>query len=263
MDGGSTREGDVPARFQVDLEGRVLGGTFHVLKKLAEGGMGSVYLARDETLGREVVVKVPHARFLGERGFRARFHREVSELVRLEHLHVVRILAKGEIDDVPYFVLAYLRGGSLEDRLRAGPLSAEATWTWLPTVARTLDFVHSRGVVHRDVKPGNILFDEQDHVFLSDFGVVKALADRDSDLTGVGAGIGSPLYMAPEQGLGKEVGGAADQYALASTVYECLAGEPPFGRGSAVEVLVRKDRERPPPLRDRARDVPEACAAAV
>ena len=159
-------ESDVPSRFHVSFEGKTLLGIYHVEKKLAEGGMGSVWLAQDTNLGRRVVVKVPHARFLGEPGFRSRFRREVSELVRLEHPHVVRILAQGEQDEVPYFVLQYLGGGSLEDRIGRGAQSPEDALAWLEPISATLDFVHARGVVHRDVKPANILFDEQGHVFL-------------------------------------------------------------------------------------------------
>jgi hypothetical protein len=261
---GPSEPSDVPPRFHVDFTGKTLG-AYRVEKRLAEGAMGGVYLAEDTNLGMRVVVKVPHARFLGEPGFRARFRREIAELVRLEHQHVVRILARGEEDDVPYFVLQYLGGGSLEERLKAGgPQSLPATLAWLRPTAATLDFVHARGVVHRDVKPGNILFDEQGDVFLSDFGLVKALDRReDGKLTEAGTGIGSPLYMAPEQGLGRDVTGAADQYGLASTLYEALAGHPPFRGGTVIETLVRKQRDPAPGVRDLAPDVPPAAEAAI
>ncbi len=249
----------------MDFQGRTLLGTYRVDRRLAEGGMGAVYLAHDQNLGRRVVVKVPHVRFLAEPGFRARFRREITELVRLEHPSIVRILAQGEEDEVPFFVLQYLGGGSLEDRLARGTMSPEQVVPWLQRVAETLDYVHGQGVVHRDVKPGNILFDEQGHVFLSDFGVVKALdADADGpELTEAGTGVGSPVYMAPEQALGQPTGPSADQYALASTVHEALVGEPPFGRGSAIEVVVRKARGTAPSAREKCPALPEACAAAL
>lgn len=255
---------DVPQRFAIDFTGTLLG-VVQVRRRLAEGGMGTVYLAEDTSLGRRVVVKVPHARFLGEPGFRSRFRREVSELVRLEHPHIVRILAQGEHEELPYFVLQYLAGGSLEDQLDDvdEPLEADAVLPWLPTIARTLDFVHERGVVHRDVKPANILFDDSGHVFLSDFGVVKALEGDPADLTAAGTGVGSPRYMAPEQGLGRKVTAAADQYSLASTVYEALAGRSPFEDENAVQVLIRKDREDPAPLTEVAPHVSAAVAAVV
>jgi len=255
---------DVPSRFQVDFTGRTLLGIYLVEGKLAEGGMGAVYLATDTNLGRRVVVKVPHARFLGEPGFRGRFHREISELVRLEHPHIVRILARGEEDEVPFFVLQYLGGRSLEDRIRTKASMEPEAKDWLPDIAATLDHVHAQGVVHRDVKPANILFDESGHVFLSDFGVVKALEDVESaGLTEAGTGVGSPFYMAPEQAVGGPVGAAADQYALASTLYESLCGVPPYGRGSLVEVMLRKQQAEAPPLSGKGADIPDASQAAL
>ncbi len=260
------RAGELPDRFRVDLTGLTLLGIYRVERKLGDGGMGSVYAATDLNLGRTVVVKVPHPRFLGEPGFRDRFAQEVSDLVRLEHPNVVRILARGEHEGLPFFVLQFLGGGSLEDRLQrrggTGMAMAEVL-PWARIVARTLDFVHTQGIVHRDVKPANILFDEQGHVFLSDFGVAKALAGEPSRITTTGVAIGSPRYMAPEQGRAKGVGPAADQYSLASMVYEALCGEAAFGDGSVVEILVRKVQEDPVHLRRKAPRVPAAVADAV
>lgn len=258
-------EDDVPDRFVVDFSGLDLLGHVHVDERVADGGMGSIYLGRDTNLDRRVVIKVPHARFLGEPGFRARFRREIEELVRLEHPHVVRILAQGVHEDVPFFVLQYLGGGSLEDVLarREGPGTVEQVEDWLPVIADTLDFVHARGTVHRDVKPANVLFDEAGHVFLSDFGVAKALARDDPGLTETGSGVGSPYTMAPEQIVGEEIGPAADQYALAAMVYEALAGRPPFPGSTPLDVLVAKRTRDPTPLGDLARALPAAAAAAV
>ena len=254
----------VPDRFRVDFVGRTLLGAYRVDRRLAEGGMGAVYLAEDVRLGMRVVVKVPHARFLGEPGFRGRFRREVAELVRLEHPRIVRILARGEEDEVPFFVLQYLGGGSLEDWLKDGVQSPAQAVAWLEPIASTLDFVHARGVVHRDVKPGNVLFDEAGHVFLSDFGVVKAL-DRgeDGSVTDVGTAVGSPVYMAPEQAVAREVGPAADQYALASMLFEALSGEPPFGRGAPIEIVIRKQQAAAPSIGDLRPEVPPAADAAL
>jgi serine/threonine-protein kinase len=256
---------DVPPRFDVDFKGATLLGTYRVEKKLADGGMGSVWLGEDTNLGRPVVVKVPHVRFLGEPGFRARFEREISELVRLEHPNIVRILAQGTHEEIPFFVLQYLGGGSLEEQLAdagPGPRGTDAVVSWLRTIASTLDFIHGRGVVHRDVKPENILFDEGGHVFLSDFGVVKAL-DEDLNVTAAGTGVGSPKYMAPEQGLGRQVEGTADQYGLATTVYEAIAGRLPFDGDSALEMLLNKHKVSPAPIAEFAPELPAACADAV
>jgi serine/threonine protein kinase len=258
-------EDGVPSRFAVDLKGATLLGIYRVERKIADGGMGSVWLGEDTNLGRRVVVKVPHIRFLGEPGFRARFTREITELVRLEHPNIVRILAQGTHEEIPFFVLQYLGGGSLESRLASageGPGDAETVAPWLTTIADTLDFIHGRGVVHRDVKPENILFDEEGHVFLSDFGVVKAL-DEDLKVTDVGAGVGSPQYMAPEQGLGQPVDGSADQYGLATTVYQAITGRLPFEGHSALEILLNKKEGSSRDLRDLAPMLPAACAKAV
>lgn len=261
----SADENDIPSRFAVDFTGELLLGIYRVEAKLAEGGMGSVYKAEDTNLKRPVVVKVPHARFLGEAGFRGRFRREVTELVRLEHPNIVRILAQGEQDELPYHVLQYLGGGTLEQRIKGDTKTREAedVVSWLRPIARTLDFIHARDVVHRDVKPDNILFDEAGHVFLSDFGVVKALQGDDLEATAMGTGIGSPQYMAPEQGLGKHVDGKADQYALATTVYEALTGQSPYDAKSTVELLIKKDREAPMDLGALRPDLPDAAIGAV
>jgi len=257
------RSDDVPRRFAVDLAGATLLGTYRVERRIADGGMGSVWLAEDTNLGRRVVVKVPHVRFLGEPGFRARFAREIAGLVRLEHPHIVRILAQGTHEEVPFLVLQYLGGGSLEQRLAgARPRGAADVAPWLATIAATLDFVHGRGVVHRDIKPENILFDEDGNIFLSDFGIAKAL-DEDRDVTEDGTGVGSPKYMAPEQGRGGPITGAADQYGLATVVYEAIAGRLPFAGDAALEILVRKQTDPPASISDFAPDLPAAGAAAL
>jgi hypothetical protein len=251
-----------PDRFDVDFTGQTLLDVYRVEQKIAEGGMGAIYAARDENLDCPVVVKVPHPRFLGEPAFVARFSREVEELIRLEHPHIARILARGEHDGVPFFVLQYLGGGSLEDRLGESEGSPESRLGWLDTVAETLDHVHDKGIVHRDIKPANILFDEAGNVFLSDFGVAKVV-EAESGITGTGVGIGSPRYMAPEQGKGTKVGPAADQYALAATVYEVLAGRPPFESENPLEILIEKSKAEAPSLAGHAPEVPPRAARAV
>ncbi|MCP5065319.1 MAG: serine/threonine protein kinase, partial [bacterium] len=197
-DGGAR---DVPSRFSVDFAGQTLLSTYRVERKLAEGGMGTVYLGEDTNLGRQVVVKVPHARFLGEPGFRARFKREVTELVRLEHPNICRILAQGDNEELPYFVLQYLGGGSLEERLKAagGSVSSHDALPWLRTIAKTLDFIHARGIIHRDVKPANVILSKFGEVKLTDFGIART---QQSDLTETGIGLGTPSYMSPEQIVG-------------------------------------------------------------
>jgi serine/threonine protein kinase len=157
------------------------GGRYRVAALLGEGGMGSVFRAHDAHLNAEVVIKVPKPGLLADPNFAPRFGREVRSLVRLAHAHVVRILDVGEHEGLPFAVMQFLAGGSLRQRLEgssgAGTAAALADLaSWLPDVANALDYIHSQGYVHRDVKPDNILFDGIGHVCLGDFGIAKALA---------------------------------------------------------------------------------------
>jgi serine/threonine-protein kinase len=250
----------------VEFDGLSLLGRYRVEGKVAEGGMGAVYRALDSNLGTPVVVKVPHERLLADDSFRRRFEAEIAELIRLPHRGIVPILARGEHERVPFFVLPWLGGGSLASRLESLPgrrQSPEEVAAWLRTVASTLDFVHARGVVHRDVKPGNILFDEHGECYLSDFGIAKVVAADAPSLTSTGLTVGSPVYMAPEQVTSNDVSPRADQYALASTVYEALCGAPPFEGSNAMEIVVRKQGHDPRPVLERAPNVPAAIGAAV
>ena len=182
-------------RFSTDLTGKTLEGRFRVDRELARGGMGTVYQAHDETLHQSVVVKVPLPEVLMMEGFRSRFDKEIQELLALRHPHIVRVLSRGEHEQVPYFVLEYLGGGSLSSRIKAQRdkrLDPAEVATWLPDIAATLDFVHDRDIVHRDVKPANILFDDHGHVFLSDFGIAKAIGGTQLGMTSTGIPIGSP-----------------------------------------------------------------------
>jgi hypothetical protein len=253
-------------RLGVDLTGETLLDQYAVRERIGSGGMGAVYVADDSNLGRTVVIKVPHPQFLGEAGFRDRFEREVQGLIGLEHPHVVRILARGIHEGIPFVVLQHLRGGSLAERLAAAPggrIPLPLLITWMRQVAATLDFLHERDIVHRDVKPGNILFDEHGNVFVSDLGIAKALGDPDATITATGGAVGSPLYMAPEQGRRGPLTGAADQYALAATLYEALGGRPPFEGGTPIEILLRKASDTPLDIRRRRPDLPSSAAKVI
>jgi formylglycine-generating enzyme required for sulfatase activity/tRNA A-37 threonylcarbamoyl transferase component Bud32 len=256
---------DEDLAFALDLSGQVLDGRYRVREVLGEGGMGTVYLAHDERMDRDVVVKVPHPRLLAEKGFRERFQKEIRALTSLEQANLVKAVDAGRVRGVPYAVLQYLGGGSLKERIAAagGRLSPEEVLEWLPAIARALDFIHAQGVVHRDVKPGNVLFDRAGNVHLADFGIAKALATADSGLTATGMTPGSPDYMAPEQVTGGVLTGAVDQYALASLLYEALCGEVPFRGQTPLAVLFQKQTVAPPPLAERAANVPPGAAAAV
>lgn len=252
-----------------DWVGRTLKGRYLVERVLGGGGMGTVYLARDRDMDREVVVKVPHSRFLDDELFRARFAKEVRSLTRLSQAHIVRVLDAGDepeagrAEPTPFAVLEYLDGGSLADRLGDGTQPPSEVLTWLPDVAKALDFIHGQGVVHRDVKPGNILFDRADNAVLADFGIAKALGSLDTGLTRTGTTPGSPPYMGPEIGLGLPLGPAYDQYALAVLVYKALSGALPHDGTSGEVLIARKAFVEPTDLASTAPSVPAAVRDVV
>jgi serine/threonine protein kinase len=236
---------------------------------LGEGGMGQVYRARDRRLGCDVVIKVPRAEMAADLEFRQRFAHEIRALVKLSHPHVVKVTDVGKHDGLPFAVMQFLPGGNLEDRRtrerakRAPPSSLSA---WLPAVADALDFIHAQGYVHRDVKPANILFDAHGHAYISDFGVAKVLSGQKSEqrgLTGAGMILGTPQYMAPELVMGQPFDGRIDQYALAITVYEMLAGAPPFAGATGAATLVKQTTEAARPLSDAAPGLPASLCEAV
>jgi serine/threonine protein kinase/formylglycine-generating enzyme required for sulfatase activity/Flp pilus assembly protein TadD len=248
-------------------------GRYKITRKLGEGGMGSVYVAWDANLQTEVVVKVPHATHQDDPEATARFVREASSLVKLSHPHIVKIVDFGEQAGQPYAVMQFLSGGSLATRQgdEGQPpekLPAESLKDWLPNIAKALDFVHAQGYLHRDVKPPNILFDPYGNAFLSDFGITKfavaqQAAGSGKSLTGAGMVLGTPEYMAPEVILGQTADGRLDQYGLAVTVYEVLAGRRPFEDATATAVLVQHTAQQPPDVRSFNGDVSPALAAVI
>jgi serine/threonine protein kinase len=252
----------------------VAGGRYQVSAKLGEGGMGFVYRAHDCNLDCDVVIKVPRpAMLLEDPDFAVRFAREVRSLVRLVHPHIVKVTDVGQEDGTPFAVLQYLPGGSLRDRVPttpdggALPLPPAQLHPWVEEIASALDFIHGQGYVHRDVKPDNVLFDAHGHAFLGDFGVAKALAEKQERkktvLTGTGVVLGTPHYMAPELVLGKPYDGRVDQYALAVMVYELLAGQYPFDGPTAPAIFVQHSTQPAPSLRTVLPGLPAPIAAAV
>ncbi|WP_406696265.1 protein kinase [Singulisphaera sp. Ch08] len=231
-------------------------GRYAIQAKLGEGGMGAVYRARDNNLQSQVVIKLPHRSMVTDAEFSRRFRDEVRSLVRLSHPHIVKITDVGEWAGIPFAVLQFLPGGSLEDRLTAwqGSAALAAIVSWIGPVSSALDYVHSQKMVHRDVKPGNILFDAQGHAFLGDFGVVKVLAaeaggrSARTAMTGTGMVLGTPHYMAPELIMGDPFDGRVDQYALAVTAYELLCGRRPFEHEVSTRVLLMQAQDVPPGL---------------
>jgi serine/threonine-protein kinase len=237
-------------------------GRYRITGPLGMGSMGRVYLALDRHLQTDVVIKFP---LLGHSSLAApdlldRFELEARSLVRLSHPHIVKIIDVGRLDEQPYVVLQFLSGGTLKDRLLSGPggeprpLPPESLRAWLPDIARALDFVHRQGHIHRDVKPANIFFDQHGNAFLGDFGIVKARALDDEEdwkansLTAPGLLLGTPSYIAPELVLGLPTDGRSDQYSLALTVHEVLAGRNVMEGPSPSATMVNQTRLDPAPL---------------
>ena len=238
------------------LVGQLLDDRYEIKESLDSGGMGTVYLAWDSKLERQVVVKIPHARLMADRTFRQRFLQEIRDLANHEHPAILRIEGSGSHGDLPYAVVQYLRGGNLRERItkQGGQQTPEEILEWLPTIADALDSVHKNGSLHRDVKPANILFDERGNAVLSDFGIATAIGAADPDaptqevrqeLTVVGTFVGSPAY-APPEAIDRILTPAYDQYSLATVVYLAIAGELPFSGQTNEAILIAKERTAAP-----------------
>jgi formylglycine-generating enzyme required for sulfatase activity/tRNA A-37 threonylcarbamoyl transferase component Bud32 len=255
--------GPTPGIGNWDLIGQTLSNRYVVESELGAGGMATVYAAMDQTLGRQVVIKIPHAELLRQPGFRERFIEEVRSLIALVHPHILPIQDYGEFDGVPFAVVAYFSGGDLRAKINeeGGYLKLEELDQWVPQIASALDFMHSKSVVHRDIKPDNILFDEQGNVLLSDFGIATVMQDMESDetqvgqLTQVGAFVGTTAY-APPEAIRRELSGAYDQYSLGVTIYVGLSGEMPFRASTPEETLVLKASQEPRPIDEVLPDLP-------
>ncbi len=242
-----------------------LGAQFTVERRLGQGGMGSVYLARDATLDRLVAIKVISPDVASSAALRDRFLQEARAVARLRHPNIVPVYTAGEVDGIAYFVMEYVPGESLRDLLsREGRMPGAAGERLLVEIALALDHAHAQGLVHRDVKPENILLDaESGRAMLTDFGVARAF-EQDGGLTQTGMILGSPRYMAPEQASGERaLDGRVDLYALALVGYELFAGAPVVASGTIASMLVKHLTETPPPLETRAPDVSPHVARAI
>lgn len=248
-------------------------GRYEVQRMLGGGGMADVLLALDRKLHTPVVLKVPRPELLDDPTMEERFQREMLAIAKLRHPGIVKIIDLDEAEGIPFAVLEYLAGGSLDDHLprdgagRYLPSGPQSLAVWLPTIARALDFVHGQGFLHRDVKPGNILFDADGNAYLSDFGIVsvfdRGLARSEAKtLTPSGELVGTPEFMAPELILGTPRDGRADQYALVLTAYFVLCGRPPF-EGGAVPVLARHVKDGVPPLSETLAYAPPALVDVI
>src|SRR2546426_686343 len=241
-----------------------LGDRYTIDRVLGRGGMATVYVAEDRRHGRQVAIKVLRPDVAAAIGAE-RFLREITIAARLTHPHVLPLIDSGQAAGSLYYVMPYVRGETLRQRL--------VRERWLPLkdalgIARELgaglDYAHREGFIHRDVKPENVLLADG-HAVIADFGIARAIFQAGGDhVTEVGLAIGTPEYMSPEQAAGdRELDGRCDVYALACVIYEMLAGEPPFSGGSARAIVAKHLSEPPPPLRARRPDAPAAVEQAL
>lgn len=231
-------------------------GRYEVIQELGQGGMAIVYLARDPLIKRQVAIKVLPRQFTFDPQFRARFQREAEVIATLEHAAIVPVYDFGEHEDQPFIVMRYISGGSLADRLGNGPLPIAEVAGLFQRIGSAVDYAHRLGVIHRDIKPGNILFDAQGEASLSDFGIAK-LAESTVAFTSTGGMVGTPAYMSPEQALGeKNLDGRCDIYSLGVVLFEALSGQLPFKADTPMGVAVAHINQPVPSLLERNPNLP-------
>ena len=236
---------------------------YRIERELGAGGMATVYLAHDVRHDRKVAVKVLRPELAAAIGAE-RFLAEIRTTANLQHPHILPLFDSGEAESFLYYVMPWVTGESLRDRLtREGQLPLDEVMKITAELAEALDYAHSQGVVHRDIKPENILF-QAGHASICDFGIARAITEAGGvQLTGTGLAVGTPAYMSPEQATGAAVDSRTDIYALGCVVYEMLAGEPPYTGPSAVAILSRRLTEPVPPLNRTRQGLPDSVDAAL
>ncbi|HUF38091.1 MAG TPA: tetratricopeptide repeat protein [Anaerolineales bacterium] len=235
---------------------------YRIERRIGHGGMAVIYQALDPTMKRTVAIKLLPRQLLDDESFAMRFQREVETLAALEHPAIVPIYDYGEFEGQPYYVMRYMPGGSLVERLRHGILAVAETGAVVRRIAPALDAAHRKGIVHRDIKPGNILFDSDGRAYLSDFGIVKTAS---SGLETVdGAVMGTPSYMSPELARGDaDIDGRSDIYALGVLLFRAWAGVTPFSANTPMGIAMKHVTEPVPDLLSFQPGLPPACGRLI
>lgn len=240
-----------------DLIGKEIG-KYHIIEQLGEGGMATVYKALDKTLDRYVAIKVIRADKPLTKESLARFERDAKSLAKLTHANIVNVIDYGFMGNAPYLVMPFIPSGTLRNQL-GKPVAWEQAFRMLLPVARALDYAHQYKIIHRDVKPSNILITESGDPMLTDFGIAKILEGEDqTELTRTGVGLGTPEYMAPEQVLGEELDGRADQYSLGIVLYELISGRKPFQADTPMAVAAKQASQPLPRITQFVAGLPQA-----
>lgn len=235
--------------------GRVVADRYEIQELLGTGGMSSVYRAHDKLLERSVALKILHEHFSGDPEYVERFRREARAIAKVSHPNIVTVIDRGEFDESQFIVFEHVPGETLKDVVeREGPLPVVEALAFAHQVARALAYAHERGIVHRDVKPHNILVDEDGGAKVTDFGLARSL-DLEHDITQTGTLLGTCDYISPEQASGQAVDERSDQYSLGVLLYELLTGEVPFPAESYMAAALRHMRDPVPSVREHRPDV--------
>lgn len=236
-------------------------GQYEIIEEIARGGMATVYRAHQRSIGRDIAIKLMPRSLTFDETFLQRFNREVEIIAQLQHPHILPIYDYGEYDGMPFIAMAYLSGGTLEDRIIAGDLSIPELLRTLRQIANALDFAHGKGIIHRDFKPANVLLDEQGNTYLADFGLAR-VTETNSNLTGMSI-VGTPTHMAPELASPDELTPAVDIYALGITIYQLLTGKVPFEANSASGILMAHVTQPVPDIRQIRPDLPDTVQPVI
>src|ERR1700751_2699705 len=226
--------------------GTIVDDRYRIVSRLGAGGMADVFLVEDEQLGRKVALKLLYQRFAEDPGFVERFRREAQAAAGLQHPNVVSVYDRGTFDGTYYIAMEYLPGRSLKQLIRAeAPLDPIRAIDIALQILKAARFAHRRGVIHRDLKPHNVIVDDSDNAKVTDFGIARAGA---SDMTETGSIMGTAQYLSPEQAQGHAVSAASDLYSIGVVLYEMLTGRVPFDAESAVSIALKHVSEAPPPM---------------
>ncbi len=226
-------------------------GPYEIVGILGQGGMATVYKAYQASLDRQVAIKVMADRYSSDPAFAERFRREAKSIARLRHPNILTVHDAGDDQGLLYMVMEYIEGDTLRDEMAGKPLPPERCGVVIQQVAGALHYANQQGIVHRDVKPSNVLMDKNsDRAVLSDFGIAKLLDGTGAALTATNEGMGTPEYMSPEQAMGETLDGRSDEYSLAAMGYEMLAGRPPFRGDTPIAVVMGHVSKEIPSMRE-------------
>ncbi|MCY3865375.1 MAG: serine/threonine-protein kinase, partial [Chloroflexi bacterium] len=236
-----------------DLIGKTING-YEILSQVGQGGMATVYLARQRSMNRQVALKFLPSVFINDEAYLQRFEREVNIVSQLEHRNIVPVYDFGEYENQPYIAMRYMPAGSVEELLAQGRIPLPRVASIVEQVASALDYAHQKGILHRDLKPSNILLDDGGGVFITDFGIARILGEGSGALTTQGV-VGTPSYMSPEQARAEPLDGRSDVYSLGVMLFELVTGRRPFESDTPYSIAIMHVTMPPPAPRQFEPDI--------